>query len=170
MASGAFLDLKQAVGVFLQTLRDNQTQERVGLVSYAEAVYYHHGLTADLDVIDAIMDSLWTERARTNIGGGIDMGRTMLNNASSSGLKEKVIILMTDGYHNTGTDPIPAAARAVADGVIVHAVTFGWYADQSTMRMVANATGGEFRHAPDGATLIDVFREMALIRNVVLTK
>jgi Mg-chelatase subunit ChlD len=170
MASGAFLDLKQAVGVFLQTLQANQTEERVGLVSYAEAVYYHHGLTTDLDAIQNTMDALWTVRARTNIGGGMDMGRNILNNASSSGLTEKVIILMTDGYHNTGTDPIMAAARAQADGVIVHTVTFGWYADQILMQAIANSTGGEFRHAPDGATLVEVFRELAMIRRVVLTK
>ncbi len=170
MASGAFLDLKQAVIAFLQTLRDNQTEERVGLVSYAELVYYHHNLTTDLDAIESIMDALWTERARTNIGGGIDMGRGALNSATSSGLSEKVIILMTDGHHNTGTDPYMAAARACDDGTVIHAVTFGWYADQSLMRTIAHSTGGEFRHAPDGATLIDVFRELALIRKVVLTK
>jgi uncharacterized protein YegL len=170
MAGGAFYDLQVAVGVFLQTLRDNQTEERVGLVSYAEAVYFHHSLTTDLDAIQAQMNAMSTVRARTNIGGGIDLGLSVVLNDAGSGLTQKVIILLTDGYHNTGTDPRSAARRAKDNGVVIHTVTFGWYADQSLMREIALTTGGEFRHAPDGGTLSDVFRELALVRKVVLTK
>ncbi len=170
MAGGAFVDLKDAVLVFLQTLQDNQTQERVGLASYAESAYFEYFLTTDLIVVGDVMNAMMTARARTNIGGGIDMGRQVLLSDPGSSLTEKVIILLTDGHHNTGTDPRIAAVRAINDGIVIHTVTFGWYADQVLMRDVANMTGGEFRHAPDGATLSDVFRELALIRKVVLTK
>jgi hypothetical protein len=171
MAGAPFLQLKTAVNGFLQTLQDEQSDERVGLASYSEIAYPHAALTADLAHVQGVMNSLSTERARTNIGGGIDMGRSLLLNApASSGVTEKVIILMTDGYHNTGTDPRVAATRAVNDGIIIHTVTFGWYADQALMRYVANQTGGTFTHAPDGYTLAQAFLELAVIRRVVLTK
>lgn len=80
------------------------------------------------------------------------------------------MVLMTDGRHNTGTDPIDAARRAADEGVVVHTITFGGDADQSRMRQVAALTGGTFNHAPDGDALIDIYREIALTLLTQLTQ
>jgi Mg-chelatase subunit ChlD len=116
------------------------------------------------------MNAMWTDMARTNIGGGIDMGRAILMADPGSGMTDKVMIVLTDGHHNTGTDPLLAASRASSDGITIHTVTFGWYADRSLMERVANIAGGTSYHAPDGATLSDVFRDLALIRKTILTQ
>jgi hypothetical protein len=49
-------------------------------------------------------------------------------------------------------------------------VTFGWYADQALMQVVANIGGGSSYHAPDGAALSVIFRDLALIRKTILTQ
>jgi hypothetical protein len=98
------------------------------------------------------------------------MGRALLLQSPSGGLTEKVIILLTDGYHNTGTDPILAANGAVNDGITIHTVTYGWYADQLLMHQVAAITSGISLHAPDGLALVEAFQKLALVRRVVLAK
>jgi hypothetical protein len=116
------------------------------------------------------MNAMWTDRARTNIGGGIDMGRQILLADPGASMTEKVMIVLTDGHHNIGTDPLIAATRAAEDGITVHTVTFGWYADQTLMQIVANLAGGTTHHAPDGATLSEIFRDLAMIRKTILTQ
>jgi hypothetical protein len=170
MSGTAIVELKIAVAGFLQVLQNNATEERVGLASYAEMAFYEHPLTTDLASVEARMNAMWTDRARTNIGGGINMGRAILLADPASSMTEKAMILLTDGHHNTGTDPIVAATRAASDGITIHTITFGWYADRGLMERVAYITGGSSHHAPDGAALADIFRELALIRKTILTK
>jgi hypothetical protein len=170
MSGGPFIQLQAAVDVFLQALEENQTNERVGLASYAEMAFPECNLTTDLAYVRAVMNSLSTARARTNIGDGIDMGRYLLVADPGAGLREKVMIVMTDGYHNMGTDPLVAAVRARDSGIMIHTVTFGWYADRVLMQQVADITGGTHLHAPDGVALVEAFRQLALMRRVVLTK
>ena len=164
------LQLKAAVAVFLQTLQNNATEERVGLASYAEIAFFEHALTTDLASVEARMNAMWTDRARTNIGGGIDMGRAILLADPGSSMTEKVMIVLTDGHHNTGTSPLLAARRAADAGITIHTITFGWYADRLLMMQVAHIAGGTTHHAPDGAALSDIFRDLALMRKTVLTK
>ncbi len=71
------------------------------------------------------------------------------------------IVLLTDGIMTQGDDPIAIAAAALADNITVHTITFSDQADQELMAAVAAAGGGEHYHAPDGATLADVFRNLA---------
>jgi hypothetical protein len=72
------------------------------------------------------------------------------------------MIVMTDGLHNTGTDPIEAAERAQDDGIVIHSITFGADADTDRMTDVARITGGTYNHAPNGDELKRIYREIAL--------
>ena len=170
MTGTPMLDLKAAVAVFLQTLQSNREEERVGLASYSEWAFYEHARTTDLASVEARMNAMWTDRARTNIGGGIDMGRSILLADPAASMTEKVMIVLTDGHHNTGTDPLAAATRAAGDGITIHTITFGWYADKVLMGQVAAITGGSTHHAPDGTALSEIFRDLALNRKTILTQ
>ena len=101
-------------------------------------------------------------RGRTNIGGGIDAGRQILNAGRDGRFVEKTMIVMTDGRHNIGIDPIPAAGRAEDDGIVIHAITFGSDADVGRMERVAWITGGTYNHAPNGEALKRIYRDIAL--------
>ena len=74
----------------------------------------------------------------------------------------KTIILMTDGIHNTGTDPISAASSIASQyNVIIHTVTFVPGADQATMQSDANIGGGLHYHADTSEELLTVFEQIA---------
>ena len=98
------------------------------------------------------------------------MGRSILLADPAASMTEKVMIVLTDGHHNTGTDPLAAATRAAGDGITIHTITFGWYADKVLMGQVAAITGGSTHHAPDGTALSEIFRDLALNRKTILTQ
>ena len=104
----------------------------------------------------------------TEIDAGIIMGCSELNDAARARPNaRKVMIVLTDGNY-TNTNPVPQAATAASQGIVVHAITFSAGADQTVMQAVAAAGGGTFHHAPDAATLEAVFRELAAM-SVLLT-
>jgi uncharacterized protein YegL len=154
-------DLKEAVTIFLSALGETAQDESVGLASYSSDATRDHQLTSDLSVIDRTMRGM-EARGRTNIGGGIDAGRQILNAGRDGRFVEKTMIVMTDGRHNIGIDPIPAAGRAEDDGIVIHAITFGSDADVGRMERVAWITGGTYNHAPNGEALKRIYRDIAL--------
>ena len=80
------------------------------------------------------------------------------------------MVLMTDGRHNTGPEPVLSARRAATENIVIHTVTFSSEADFTRMRDVANETGGQHFHAPDAAALEQIFREIASTLPVLLTE
>jgi uncharacterized protein YegL len=161
-------ELKDAIAIFLSALGETAQSESVGLASYSSDATGDHVLTQDLSQIDDTMQEI-SANGRTNIGGGIDAGREILNAGRDNRFVEKTMIVMTDGLHNIGTDPIPAAGRASVDGIVIHAITFGSDADASRMQQVADITGGTYNHAPDGEELKRIYREIALTLSTQLS-
>ena len=82
----------------------------------------------------------------------------------------RTMVVMTDGRHNRGTEPVVAALRAAGENIKIHTVTFSDEADFARMRAVAEATGGQHFHAPDAAALERIFREIASTLPVLFTE
>ena len=59
------------------------------------------------------------------------------------------MILMTDGIHNLGTEPIISASNAAKKDIVIHTITFSDDADIKRMKDVAAATGGQHFHATE---------------------
>jgi Ca-activated chloride channel homolog len=162
-------DLRAAVSVFLDVLQNNGYSDKVGLVSYNHLTRTDQALTFDLNRIRSLMN-LMTSSGQTNIGGGISTGRSALLGTQGRPQTEKVMILLTDGMHNTGSDPIAAAQQAASSGIAIHTITFGDTTDLARMEEVARITGGRAYYAPDGEMLQDIFRQIALTFGTVLTE
>jgi hypothetical protein len=82
----------------------------------------------------------------------------------------KVIVVMTDGIHNTGTDPLQAAQRAADAEIQVFAVTFSKEADQKRMQQVATIGHGKHYYAATGNDLKKVFQDIAGSLPTLLTQ
>jgi Ca-activated chloride channel homolog len=162
-------DLKSAVSVFLQTLGETQRDEWVGLASYSTTATVDKALTTDLAAIKKLVDKM-KPSGWTDIGAGINAGRTVLAGGHDPAFSEKVMILMTDGNHNQATSPETAAQAAKNENIVIHTITFGADADQTRMKNIAAQTGGTFHHAPDGVTLQQVFRDLARSISTVLAQ
>jgi Ca-activated chloride channel family protein len=157
-------DLIVAVGVFLNELQNSALNEQICLSTYNHDAVINLLLTEDyLSILTALQpytDSFCA--GGTNIGGGINMGLSAL--ATSPNARPhaaKVIVLMTDGIHNWGIDPLPAAIAAAAQGVQIFTITFSNEAEIPLMQQVAAQGGGRHYHANSPADLIAAFQEIA---------
>lgn len=174
--------LNTAVNGFLDELDRTTQTEQCGLVSYSSrgtgcgltftTSDIHAGLDFDYRPIRNEMARLSSQPVQgfTNIHAGIQNGRTVLTSRVARPFALRTMVLMTDGRHNTGPEPVIAARQAARDNITIHTVTFSDEADFSRMRAVANATGGTHFHAPDAATLERIFREIASTLPVMLTE
>lgn len=168
MGGKPYQDLCDAVQIFLDTLKESEVKEFVGLASYSSASSIDCGFTQDLDVINTTVRSLKITGG-TNIGAGISSGYDIIKTGRSKLFVDRTIVVMTDGCHNVGIDPVTAAQTVAADGATIHAITFGTGADKSRMQKVAQIGSGRYLHADTGAELKTAFKEIALTLTTILT-
>ncbi|MGL4512699.1 MAG: VWA domain-containing protein [Lacipirellulaceae bacterium] len=179
-----FFALAQAVSAFMAELNLTFPEERVALASYSSNFSTPCGagrlnyrianldqpLTLNYGAVNRVMNDFLTNGigGSTAIGEGLRVGVRALDRARPFAIK--TIVLMTDGRHNLGVEPIVVTAEANAAGAVVHTVTFSPNTDFARMRAVASATGGRHFHADTAADLAAVFREIARTLPVVVTQ
>lgn len=161
-------DLKSAVNVFLDELQLTTQDEQVALATYSSNSTLDQGLTINYNSIRTASNRM-RAAGTTAIGLGLQDGMRAVTGTGRRPFAIPIVILMTDGIHNTGVPPIVPARTARAQGILVHTVTFGTDADQTQMRAVAAETGGRHLHADTGADLLNVFRDIARTLPVLLT-
>jgi hypothetical protein len=105
----------------------------------------------------------------TNMSAGMDLAIDVLTDPDVDPLATKIMVLMSDGLWNQGVDPLQTAEAAKAQGIIVHTVAFLSAGADSTLREVAEITGGKFYSADNEAELRAAFVEIARQLPVVLT-
>lgn len=174
--------LSIAVSSFLDELDKTPQEENVALVSYSSdtnecgKAFKISQIDSDLvfnyGVIRGKMTGLGSKpvKGRTAISAGLDDGIKVLTGPKTRPLAEKTMVLMTDGIHNHGKEPIISARNAAKKGITIHTVTFSDDADISRMKAVASATGGNHYHAPTAAELVNIFKEIAKTLPVLLTE
>jgi Mg-chelatase subunit ChlD len=171
-----------ALEAFLVELDDTKQTENVAMVSYSSNTnecgnkYKISTIDADLSgdysPIRTHMASLSSKpvKGSTAISAGIDDGIKVLTGKKTRPFAVKTMVLMTDGIHNTGPEPVLSAQQAAKKDIVIHTVTFSDDADISRMKAVAAATGGLHFHADDRAELVSVFQEIAATLPVMLTE
>jgi len=117
-------------------------------------------------------------------GTAIGMGlATAVNRLRTSNAKSKVIIILTDGRNNTGEiDPITAAQAAQAFGIKIYTIGAGSHGaamypvddpffgkryvpmqvdiDETSLRKIAEMTGGTYFRARDRGRLEAIYKEI----------
>lgn len=158
----AWDDLKVAVDQFLTVMEQSNQTGYIGLASYASDSSVDLRLQSSHAAVRNHLNQLSPVGA-TAIGDGIERGaEILLDQDIVHPFAVKTMIVMTDGMHNWGTDPIEAAQALVDEyDIVIHAVTFSAGADQDRMRQVAAIGRGRHYHAETGEQLASVFREIA---------
>ena len=162
-------DLRDSVEIFTDTLRDTDVEERVGLASYSTYSTQDVQLTDNLNAIDRKMRQLYPS-GWTSISRGMESGAVILRNGRDNVYVEKTLIVMTDGLHNRGAEPIYIARELADEGVTIHTITFGRNADRNRMRQIANVGHGRYYHANSGSELRSIYRQIALSLSTMLTE
>jgi hypothetical protein len=178
-----WMSLNGAVAGFLAELDKTPQQEQCALASYSSkgsgcGIRFNQSdinapLSFDFQPIRDEMARLSSQpvQGSTAIGAGIDEGVAALTDKKKARrYAVKTMVVMTDGLHNSGREPILSARDARNANITINTVTFGDDADIRRMRDVAEATGGKHFHAPDAATLEKIFREIASTLPVMLTE
>lgn len=108
----------------------------------------------------------------TNMSGGLGDGVTALTNSSSRAYAKKIMILMSDGDWNGGTDPVAyATSYCVPNNITVHTISFLASGTGTTvLQNIASATGGKSYAVTSSAALTAAWQDIAYSLPVVLTK
>ncbi|MGH8084331.1 MAG: vWA domain-containing protein [Lysobacter sp.] len=176
---GRPVDRLTAAKAVLADFLDRRAGDRVGLLVFGRRAYALTPLTTDRESVrrqlaDSVVGLAGQETA---IGDALGLAVKRLRNPDRS--REQVVILLTDGVNTAGLlDPLKAAELAADANVRVYTVAFGGDGalslfgfqmpmpgagdeiDETTLRKIAEATGGEFFRARDTAQLAGIYAEI----------
>ena len=164
--------VKRVAGDFVA----HRAGDRVGLVLFGTRAYLQAPFTLDLDTVSEMIAEtvLGLAGEQTAVGDAIGLAVKRLREREP---EERVLVLLTDGADTASrVDPLSAARFAAAEGITIHAVGVGadeaaaarWLGaqrrrarsalDESTLRTIADMTGGRYFRARDSAELEEIYR------------
>lgn len=170
--------VKAVVADFIQQRKG----DRVGLIFFADNAYLQAPLTFDLKTVSGYMQQavLGLVGEQTAIGEGIGLALKRFDQAKNAKNKQqKVLILLTDGQNNAGeVKPLEAAKFAQEQGVKIYTIGVGADAyykrtifgnqkvnpsqdlDETTLKTIAQQTGGQYFRARDAESLAAIYAEL----------
>lgn len=147
-------------------------QNNVGVVLFESGATTISYLSPDKQKTINAISSIQQGHGATAIGDGLSLGIDM---SSSIPDKKSIVILLSDGVHNSGfVTPDEAIKYAKANNVQIHTIGLGsaepvylrddiygepQYAelDEETLMKISNETGGNYYKSLDEKTLNDIF-------------
>jgi Ca-activated chloride channel family protein len=148
---------------------------RIGLVSFSTSPTLAAALTDNRADVQAAIDGL-------QVGGATATGDALLlalkqlsptSQARPNGRAPAMIVLLTDGATNRGSDPMVAAAQAKAAGISIVTVGIGSRnatvtvrgrdvggVDDQALQAIANATGGKYFFAEASGQLSQIYSSL----------
>ena len=159
-----WLDLVASVNAFNGFLADSPQYEKLCLATYSDNASRDCDLTHTYAEISNQLDAISYQfnGGGTSVGYGLEHGLAALTDATHARkFAVRVMVLMTDGHHNTGKSPESMTYHLQNHGVTLFTITFSDDADQSRMSNLANACGGENFHATDASQLQNAFQKIA---------
>lgn len=146
--------LEQVVSLFKN---EDNPRHRLALVSYNSSVTLDQPLTSNYEKVDVAIKSL-SAGGSTNIGGALSVAANHLKNTGNPDSK-KIILIATDGMHNTGT-PVASGIAKVPEYASVYSVGIGdsSYYDEDVLKAIAGAGDGEGKYYSSSvAELVQTF-------------
>ncbi|WP_243312976.1 VWA domain-containing protein [Fundidesulfovibrio agrisoli] len=141
--------------------------DRVGLIFFGTAPFIQAPFTEDLETCRELLREAQVGMAgpRTAIGDAIGVA---INMFKASTVKDKLLILLTDGNDSSSRlAPEKAAAIAKDERIVIYTVAVGdptavgeQKLDVRTLKDVAATTGGSYFWAGDGAGLENIYKDI----------
>lgn len=162
-------NLRTALNLFMTECGNAVNKPRISLVTFSSASTFtlyprtsvtttsvdvpFHSVGTSWSAVNAAVTAALDARSSLPLAGstqtnaGLQQAVDLLNGANSSVQSRKVIILFTDGIHDSNANPTPAGANAAASGITVHIVSL-LTGSQSILSNIAASTGGKY-YSPD---------------------
>jgi Ca-activated chloride channel family protein len=147
---------------------------RIGIISFAGAAGVVAPLSADHQSVVAALDEIPLPNGATAIGDALKLAAQML---PATG--HRVVILITDGVNNSGTDPNEIAQWLGAHHIPVYTVGIGTpnggfipgtneeaTIDEDALRGYAAASGGAYARAENATQLRDALARLGRITSL----
>ncbi len=173
------LEAAKAVATDFVMSRPN---DQIGLVVFAGESFTQCPLTTDHSVLVNLFQSVKFGMIEDGTAIGLGLANAV-NRMKDSPTKSKVVILLTDGSNNRGDiDPQTAAEIAKTFNIRVYAIGVGSYSkevkvpihtpygvqygtmssefDETTLRTIAQMTGGEYFRATDNSSLRSIYNQI----------
>ena len=160
----------------------NRRGDRIAVVAFAGEAFTQAPLTSDQAVVETMLSRLRSGVVEdgTAIGNGL---ATAVNRLRESGVKSKVVILLTDGVNNRGQiSPLMAAEIARDMGSKVYTIGVGTRGrapypavdmfgnkttvmadveiDEELLREISSMTGGKYYRAVNDEALREIYAEI----------
>lgn len=169
-AKGRITDRLTAVKSVIDDFLSRRKGDRVGLIFFGSAPFVQAPFTEDLGVCRQLLDEAQVKMAgpQTAFGDAIGLAITMFDRSE---MKEKVLIVLTDG-NDTASKVPPAKAAEIAKqkGIVIHTVAIGdpraageQAMDVKTLQTVASTTGGIQASAADRKQLEEIYHKLDTI-------
>lgn len=167
-----WLDVVASVHAFLDVAEESIQDERISLITYGPLPSTDVRLTSDYADVRHEM----FRRSSRFVGGTSNVGAGIMEGINALGHKgtarhwaSRVMIVFSDGKHNSGYDPLAAARTAANQKVTIYTVSFSDEANQTQMKQIADIGSGAHFHATTGSELSTAFREIARSLPTLLT-
>ena len=158
---------RSAVRMFVSTAPPGV---RIGIVSFSTGANVISPLSSDRQELDEAIERIPEANGATAIGDALETANQLLPNKG-----HRVVVLLTDGVNNRGSDPLDAAKTLASRGIPIDAVGIGTNASgviipgteeeasigEDELRSVAGAGGGRYVRVSDAQALRDVFAQIA---------
>ncbi len=147
---------------------------KIGIISFAGAAGVVAPLSADHQSVVAALDAVPLPNGATAIGDALKLAAQML---PSTG--HRVVILITDGVNNAGTDPAEMAQWLGTHHIPVYTVGIGTpngglipgtneeaTIDEEALRGYASASGGAYARAENATQLRDALARLGRVTSL----
>ncbi len=137
-------------------------EDNIGVVLFGDFAFIASPVTYEKEIVSEMIGYLSYGMAGENtaIGEGIAMGVRALQYSKA---RSKVIVLLTDGEHNSGRiSPKEATRLATQHGIRIYTIGIGVKGDfdSAMLKEIAKEGSGEYFAAYDKEELEDVYREI----------
>ena len=173
---GRYVSRVEAVKAVVSSFVQRREGDRVGLILFAQQGYLQTPLTFDRDTVETQLVEAQPGFAgnATAIGDAIGLAVKRLRDRPA---ESRVVILLTDGANTAGSDPSEGSKVAAEAGIRIHTVGVGAESvtvnsffgnsrqvnpsadlDETTLREIAETTGGQYFRARDPQELDNIYR------------
>ena len=162
---------KAAARAFVQ---ESPRGTRIGIISFAGAAGVVAPLSADHAAVTAALDDVPLPNGATAIGDALQLAAQMLPPRG-----HRVVILITDGVNNAGTDPAEIARWLGAHHIPVYTIGIGTAAgglipgtnqeatiDEDALRGYAAASGGAYARVENATQLRDALARLGRLTSL----
>ncbi|MDD2448067.1 MAG: VWA domain-containing protein [Sulfurimonas sp.] len=136
--------------------------DNVGVVIYGDFAFIASPITYEKEIVAQMLEYTNQGMAGQNtaIGEGVAMS---VRAFETSVAKSKIIVLLSDGEHNSGSiSPKDAIKLANEKNIKIYTIAIGYEgeADEALLEMIAKESNGEFFRALSAKELKDVYDEI----------